>query len=260
MGDQKRRTFVMGDIHGNFTALIQCLERSGFDYERDVLIQLRDVVDRNDGVFECVEELLKIKHLIAIKGNHDQWLDEFINTDFHSQFWNHGGNQTILSYHKHSGGKGICFPSGSGFKTSLNSTDIPPHHRHFFWNQVLYHIDSENRCFVHAGFYRYISFKQQKESAYYWDRTLWLEALSYLEESPTKTAYETILTFKEIYIGHTPTTGWETDKPMNAFNIYNLDTGAGNGGRLTIMDVDTKVYWQSDLASRSRGTWISDSP
>jgi serine/threonine protein phosphatase 1 len=34
---------------------------------------------------------------------------------------------------------------------------------------------------------------------------------------------------------------------MNAYNIWNLDTGAGFKGRLTIMEVETKAYWQSDL-------------
>jgi len=34
---------------------------------------------------------------------------------------------------------------------------------------------------------------------------------------------------------------------MKAANIYNLDTGAGHTGRLSIMDVDTKEFWQSDV-------------
>lgn len=233
-------------FHNAFTALIQCLERSGFDYEHDILIQLGDIVDRLVGVYECVEELLKIKHLIAIRGNHDQWINEFIETDFHPVFWNHGGQETILSYLKNTNGKGVCFRSGSGFKTSLTSADIPPLHRQFFRNLVPYHIDDQNRCFVHAGFDRYVPFLEQRESIYYWDRTLWTEALSSLDNDPNIKTYETIPTFKEIYIGHTPTTTWENDRPMNAFNLYNLDTGSGNGGRLTIMNVDTKEYWQSE--------------
>jgi serine/threonine protein phosphatase 1 len=51
----------------------------------------------------------------------------------------------------------------------------------------------------------------------------------------------------EIYIGHTPTVNWGTDKPMRAVNIFNMDTGARQGGRLTIMYTRTKEYWQSDL-------------
>ena len=38
---------------------------------------------------------------------------------------------------------------------------------------------------------------------------------------------------------------------MQAANIFNLDTGAGGKGRLTIMDVETKQLWQSDLVAGS---------
>jgi hypothetical protein len=41
-----------------------------------------------------------------------------------------------------------------------------------------------------------------------------------------------------------------TDKPMHAANIINLDTGAGASGRLTIMDVKSKKFWQSDPVHR----------
>ncbi|OQP66531.1 hypothetical protein A3860_13685 [Niastella vici] len=43
-----------------------------------------------------------------------------------------------------------------------------------------------------------------------------------------------------------PTTKLGTDKPLSALNILNVDTGAGHSGRLTIMDIDTKKFWQSD--------------
>ena len=52
--------------------------------------------------------------------------------------------------------------------------------------------------------------------------------------------------FHEIYLGHTPTMNWKTDKPMRAVNVLNIDTGTRQGGKLTIMDVRTKEYWQSD--------------
>lgn len=242
-GELNARTFVMGDIHGNYRALMQCLEISGFDYQNDTLIQLGDITDGNEAVFECVEELLKIRNLIAVKGNHDDWFLDFIETDYHPVSWSHGGRGTIMSYLEHCQDKGICIAKGTGYKTSLNSSDIPPRHRQFFQDQKLYHIDDQNRCFVHGGFDRLIPFRGQREKIYYWDRTLWTEALSYLNSdhgSYKKTP------FLEIFIGHTPTTNWDTDKPMKAFNIINLDTGAGGTGKLTIMDVDTKEYWQSD--------------
>jgi serine/threonine protein phosphatase 1 len=36
---------------------------------------------------------------------------------------------------------------------------------------------------------------------------------------------------------------------MKAANINNLDTGAGDGRRLTIMEVNSKKIWQSDLVN-----------
>ena len=41
----------------------------------------------------------------------------------------------------------------------------------------------------------------------------------------------------------------KTNKPMKAANIYNLDTGAGHAGRLTIMDIESKKFSQSDPVS-----------
>jgi serine/threonine protein phosphatase 1 len=83
----------MGDIHGANLALQQCLERAGFDKANDVLIQLRDVTDGCPQVYECVEALMEIKHLVAIKGNHDDWFNTFIKTDFHPCHWNYGAQR-----------------------------------------------------------------------------------------------------------------------------------------------------------------------
>jgi len=246
---------VMGDIHGAYKALRQCMDRSGFDYENDTLIQLGDVTDGFSEVFECVEELLKISRLIPLKGNHDDWLLDFIHSGYAS--WSHGGRATIQSYAKHldreikilSTGNGIC-------KTSLNPNDIPLHHRNFFCSQQLFYIDEANNCFVHAGFNRQLSFLGQRPQTYYWDRELWLEALQYHtlnHREPQPEPFYIRDTFHEIYIGHTPTTKWGTDKPMRAVNVLNMDTGAGHHGRLTILDIGTKEYWQSDLVTELYG-------
>lgn len=240
------RRLVMGDIHGAFKALLQCLERSGFNYDTDSLIQLGDVADGYPQVYDCVEELLKIKNRITLRGNHDDWLLEFIKTDFHPYYWHFGGKGTLISYLFHAGKEGRFFSSGSGYKTSLVSNDIPACHKSFFAEQKLYYIDDQQRCFIHAGFKRSLPFYEQKMTDYYWDRSLWQEALEY-RNNGNDLDMET--SFKEIYIGHTPTTKSGTDKPLSAFNIWDIDTGAGQSGKLTIMDIDTKEFWQSDLTS-----------
>jgi serine/threonine protein phosphatase 1 len=45
--------------------------------------------------------------------------------------------------------------------------------------------------------------------------------------------------------------------PMTYGGIWNVDTGGGAvGGKVTIMDVSTKEYWQSDLTKELYPTYI----
>lgn len=230
----------MGDIHGAYRALLQCLERSGFDRSADTLIQLGDVADGFGEVYDCVEELMSIPRLIAIKGNHDEWLMQFLETGYHPQGWNHGGAATARSYLARIGKVDKLKFTGKEYKTALNPADIPEHHGEFFRSQRLYYIDDADTCFVHGGFSRHLAFRGQRSEIYYWDRDLWKEALA------NGAGFRMVTRFKEIYIGHTSTMQWKTDQPMKAVNIYNLDTGAGFAGRLTIMDMASKRCWQSD--------------
>ena len=69
------RVFVIGDIHGAYRALRQCLERARFHYENDRLICLGDVADGWPETREAVDELLRIRQLTYILGNHDWWYD-----------------------------------------------------------------------------------------------------------------------------------------------------------------------------------------
>ena len=83
---------------------------------------------------------------------------------------------------------------------------------------------------------------------FYWDRTLWETALA-LDKKIDKNSemYPKRFTlYKEIYIGHTPTTRIGETIPVNKECIWNIDTGAAFKGSLTIIDVDSKQFWQSD--------------
>ena len=227
------RTLCVGDIHGGHKALLQCLERSGFNKEEDTLIQLGDVADGWSQTPQCVDELLSIPNLISIRGNHDKWCEEWMSKGVAANNWiNQGGKATRDAYLK------------EGF--------IINHLDRFFKKQHNYYIDDQNRAFVHGG---YTSEKglghEQHQATYYWDRELWMIALSGEAtqrggHSKTAELPRRLRAHKEIFIGHTTTGNWGKDTPMNACNVWNLDTGGGFEGKLTIMDVDTKEYWQSD--------------
>jgi serine/threonine protein phosphatase 1 len=224
-----RRTFVMGDIHGHYQAFKQCLERCSFNIEYDLLIQLGDVSDRHPETALVVEALLKITNLIAIRGNHDEWTRKWLATDEMATEWvTNGGKATIESYSK-----------------SRNEIDIDSHKNFFELTQQNYFIDDENRIFVHGGFTHPNGPEYDLVKSHcLWDRSLWNDVIigKKLNRKPTITNG-----FKEIFIGHTPTLYLHQDQPMNAFNVWNLDTGIAFNGRLSIMDIETKEFWQSDL-------------
>lgn len=248
------RKFVMGDIHGCYKGLLQCLERSRFNKEKDILIQVGDVADGWSQVYECVEELLTIENLISIKGNHDDWFLDFILYHKHGYNWQQGGIGTLKSY-TNVLDKNYINKNSGGFLTDLLPEDLPLTHIDFFKKQLLYYKDEDNNFFVHGGFNRHheISDIEKLEPyTFYWDRDLWNAAQSYQSMINGYTGdmpipkFKIKDDFKEIFIGHTTTMSWNTDKPMKAANIWNLDTGAGFKGKLTIMNIDTKEFFQSD--------------
>lgn len=239
------KTFCIADIHGNYRALKQCLERSNFNYDNDTLIQLGDVVDRFPESYECVNELLKIKNLISIRGNHDDWFCNWIQRGVHGSYWSQGAESTLRSYIKHAGREIKIFDTFTqGVKTDFTYYDVNPLHIQFFMHQNYYYIDDQNRCFVHGGFNRHKSIVGQPYHILMWDRDLWYGALS--TKGIDELKFKIYDDFKEVFIGHTSTTNWDTDQPMYSGKIWNLDTGGGGKGKLTIMNVDTKEYHQSD--------------
>jgi serine/threonine protein phosphatase 1 len=256
------RTLCIADIHGGYKALIQCLERSKFDYENDRLISLGDIVDGWSETYECVEELLKIKNLVIINSNHDDWFKEWLLTGKHPTLWHQGGYGTCQSYCRNLSTDEKIFEvypyNMQGYYTNLTPDDIPQSHKDFFINRPAYYIQ-DNKLFVHGGLNRHFSIEDKVYNREYfliWDRTFWQSALGYEAMSRGKMYQEGKYPFKiydgfeEVFIGHTTTLFLDTDYPVKAANVYNLDTGGGFKGRLSIMDIDTKQVWQSDRVEK----------
>jgi serine/threonine protein phosphatase 1 len=227
------KKFVIGDIHGSNKALLQVLDRSGFDKKSDLLISLGDIADGWNEVPECVDTLLSIKNLIAIRGNHDVWCHDWFEMGATPLIWTQqGGKATIDAYVR------------TGKLTEQE-------HKHFWKNQIDYYIDDENRLFIHGGWDYLEGFPRgamlqvnagsiAKEC--HWDRSVLSGARSAFGDKNRPGKFKALEQFKEIYIGHTAMNG----EPKQFGNLWNLDTGAGWNGQLTIMDIDTKEFWQSD--------------
>ncbi|MBW1294582.1 metallophosphoesterase family protein [Aquimarina litoralis] len=231
------RTLVIGDIHGGYKALLQVLDRAKVTIE-DTLIFLGDYVDGWSESAETIHKLIelsKTNKCVFIRGNHDLWCGLWLQKGATNPVWlANGGEETIQSYIK------------SGHLANFE-------HKNFFLDTLKnYHIDNQNRLFLHAGFTSMHGVgREEYESNYYWDRTLWEAAL--LADKVDEKTLEDVLTspkrfnhYTEIYIGHTPTTDYKRDTPIKAYNLWNIDTGAAFTGKLTILDIDTKEFWQSD--------------
>jgi serine/threonine protein phosphatase 1 len=70
-----------------------------------------------------------------------------------------------------------------------------------------------------------------------------------LDENIEKTSWfypRRLSLYDEIYIGHTPVTRIGENIPIKKACVWNVDTGAAFKGPLTIMDVDSKEFWQSE--------------
>jgi len=317
------RTFVIGDIHGEYKSLLECLELSKFNKNADRLICLGDVCDRGGQVKECIDELLTIPQCIYILGNHDAWAMEwaihgtgiiekskiseiesikktiFDPEDKHSIWVKVSSTKVRLDggvnlkedsfngipeddferiwdivrqalpkgirmfYLKENSFSGIskndfkklwlimqqAIPlkewwdeGGSETVMSYKEVGMPKEHIEFLSQAPRYFVD-KNRLFVHGGYDWKSSLEETPNEILIWDRSL-IQTAYLLEEIYKGTS--NLGVYDEIYVGHTPTFTLNGKlEPQKFCNVWDMDTGAGWGKRLTIMDVDTKEFWQS---------------
>lgn len=232
------RTLVIGDIHGNLKALEQVFERAEFDRDRDRLISVGDVYNGHPQSAQCAEELIKVKDFVLCLGNHDMhalnWMREgWVNPD-PGEEWDEEDLVSIIESYRMADG-------------ALDEVLIT-RHAEFLERALPYYIDGDGRLYVHAGIdWEYPVYAQPDKSVYYYDRK------TYAEHAVEHELRGTEFPYKDVFIGHTKTLEDSPDgKPVRRANLWNIDTGAGSYGKLTIMDVETFEYWQSDWGAKLR--------
>lgn len=227
-----KRTLVVGDIHGALLALKEVFEKAKISPD-DQLIFLGDYVDGWSDSANTLDFLIDLKErqpCIFIKGNHDDLLLQWFYSQKSNPKWlKHGGQSTLDAY-----------------------KNLPKYHQDthkiFIEQMQNFYVDKNNRLFVHAGFANMHGPEYEfYENTVYWDRTLWELAVALNKNLNKEDVWypKRLKLFKEIFIGHTPVSLYGQYTPMQAQNVINVDTAAAFRGPLTIMDVDTKEYWQS---------------
>ena len=209
-------TYAIGDVHGAHKALKQCLEKADFNYRDDTLICLGDVADGWPETMQAIDELMQIRNLIYILGNHDFWTLEWMQTGYADEVWlSQGGQATVDSY----------------VDTHTEN------HEAFLRNARPYHLRN-SELFVHAGIISGKKLETQGLNTFLWDRAFAKKAKEY-----HNAGVEKITEFDSVYIGHTPIDELE---PKRYCEVWMMDTGAGWSGRLSMMNIDTHEFFVSD--------------
>jgi len=222
------RRFVLGDVHGNYKALKDVFKQVKFDYEKDFLIIIGDVVDGYNCVYEVVEELIKVKNKVFIIGNHDVWWMNHMSTGWAEHIWlSQGGEATLKSY------------KGNGF----GYEKLPDGHRDFF-SSGEYYYELDDMLFMHGGFDYPTHPRDTSTEILTWDRSLLERAKNGLK----------IKGWKKVFVGHTTTENDDAKPSVNGHKdgakVINVDCGAGWKGRLCLWDIDTDEFVLSKYAER----------
>ncbi|MDX1333681.1 MAG: metallophosphoesterase family protein [Robiginitalea sp.] len=226
------KQFAIGDIHGGLRALEEVLQKVDPQPE-DQLIFLGDYVDGWSEAAETIDFLISLRErqpCLFLRGNHDDLCLQWLREGRSNPLWlQSGGEATQQSY------------AGIGQATRKA-------HIRFLQSLEDYYLDTGGRLFLHAGFTNLKGVRHEYfPKNFYWDRTLWETALS-LNPSlkPEDSHYPARLKlYREIFIGHTPVTRLGQQRPYQAANVWNVDTGAAFKGPLSVLEVGSKSIWQS---------------
>ena len=214
---------VLGDVHGRASALEEVLEKCNFDRAHDTLISLGDICDGGRETKRCFEILETIPNKIICQSNHDTWAHNWMLTGQELPVWVHqGGYATMESY---------------GF----DRDNVPHTHIEMLRNAKTYHIDSSNNLFVHGGLNPAIPIEKQPPDFLMWDRDL----VQHAHKQSQKQNFR-VKPYNYIFVGHTSTQFYKSEVPLILGNVIMLDTGAGHMGKLSIMNIETLEYWQSE--------------
>jgi serine/threonine protein phosphatase 1 len=222
-------TYVIGDIHGRSNLLDQLVGDLPWDIKRDTIIFLGDLIDRGKDGPTVVERVMKLAaanpNLIALRGNHEQMLLDFIDRgDLQWLIPENGGLATLAAY---------------GIKLSeIESPShilIPRSHIEFMRSMPFYYED-EQAIYVHAGL---VPGKHPSETDP--KVLLWTRDLEFYQNY-----------FGKLCIfGHTPTSHLPDCGRSRRHGIYihgsavGIDTSGSDDSPLSCLKVDTFTLYQA---------------
>ncbi|MEW9209475.1 metallophosphoesterase [Citrobacter werkmanii] len=85
-GSRFRKIWVVGDLHGCYTNLMNRLDEIEFSTKEDLLISVGDLIDRGSENVECLE-MLQMPWFRAVRGNHEQMMLDALSPNGNVNHW-----------------------------------------------------------------------------------------------------------------------------------------------------------------------------
>lgn len=197
-----KKYFVFGDVHGEYDVMVKGLDDSGFekDNPNHIVISLGDLFDRglqNIQVLEFVYDLWKKDRLINIRGNHDEFLLDYLSDgDMHLAFINivhNGMNTTIYEFAEFDDPKKAM--SHYEIAAEIINSKYPKLKEFLRYGIDSYDLGKYN--FTHAGYSW--SNKYEFEEEPLWEVNNWSKTPDFIKFFPESNLYDP----KKIYVfGH----------------------------------------------------------
>lgn len=147
----KMKYFVFSDVHGEYDALMESLREAGYDHSNGThqLISIGDAFDRGPNSRK-VYQFLRQNHAICVKGNHDEFFQEYLEKGMDGEFvlfniLHNGLGDTIHSF---TGlpDKQFDYKTVDRARVNVDGTVLP-----WLRSMPLYY-ETRHFIFVHAGF------------------------------------------------------------------------------------------------------------
>ena len=89
------RVFFVGDVHGEYSSLINKLEKVNFDKKKDLLVFVGDLVDRGKEIKQVLDLFLEYECFVGVIGNHDNYMFNAFKDDIWIKDERNGSHQTV---------------------------------------------------------------------------------------------------------------------------------------------------------------------
>jgi serine/threonine protein phosphatase 1 len=223
----RERLYVIGDIHGRVDLLDRMIKEIDRDLENSptdsgLTVTIGDYVDRGPNSRSVVDRLAHNPfptEFIALRGNHDELFETFLQNPSVADAWRRlGGLETLHSYGVPI--KDLMHGKNYAAAAAALKASLPQAHLQFFAS-LRECLPAGNYFLCHAGVRPGIPLPQQYREDLLWIREPFLSSKS---------------NFGKIIVhGHTP-----VQKPEVLANRINIDTGAYITGRLTCAVLEKK--------------------